>query len=260
MITATQQIEKISAWKRQLLPRSLPRIDGWEWAAYSSENRWPGGDYYDVLRLNEEQWLVFVGNASGHGGAAAVLAAMARMVLHSCPLTSGQECAPFCPVHGWAQTPPVVLSRLNHVLVENSLDDQFMSAFLGQWKPGTAQLDFVLAGAPLPRLWRQAREKVETVADRAGSSLGISPSETYPLCHAAFEPGDAIMIFTDGLVEARNSQGEKFGNARVEAILQERARQGAEEVKADLLAALNGFLHGKALQEDVTFLILKRWD
>jgi Stage II sporulation protein E (SpoIIE) len=69
---------------------------------------------------------VFLADASGHGGAAAVLAALSRMVLHSCPLTSGQDRGPFCPIHSLTQTPPIILSRLNRVLVENSLDEQFM--------------------------------------------------------------------------------------------------------------------------------------
>jgi sigma-B regulation protein RsbU (phosphoserine phosphatase) len=260
MITAAEQIETLTAWKRQLLPRKLPRIDGWEWATYCWANGWPGGDYLDVTPLNAEQWLVFLGDASGHGGAAAVLAAMVRMVLHSCPLTSKQERAPFCPVHGWAQTPPVIMSRLHPVLVDNSLSEQFMSAVLGHWKPGTARFDFVVAGAPLPRVWRQERQKVESIVDRAGLPLGISPPETYPVCHVTLDPGDAIVIFTDGLLEARNAEGSMFGAARVEAILEARAFQGAEAVKAELIAGLNEFLHGTAPQDDITLLVLKRWD
>ena len=79
MVTGAQQIDRLTSWKRQSLPRSLPQIDGWEWAVYCSENRWPGGDYFDVLAVNTKQWLVFLGDASGHAGAAAVLSAMGRM-------------------------------------------------------------------------------------------------------------------------------------------------------------------------------------
>jgi sigma-B regulation protein RsbU (phosphoserine phosphatase) len=260
MLTATQQIQTITNWKRHLQPRTLPQIDGWEWAAYASENDWPGGDYFDVLPLNEEQWLVFLADASGHGGAAAVLAALARMVRHSCPLTSGQDRGPFCPIHGLTQTPPIILSRLNHVLVENSLDEQFMTALLGQWKPKSARLDFVVAGHPLPRCWRQARQHVETVSNEAGLPLGISCAETYPLSHVTFEPGDAIVIFTDGLIEMSNPQSEMFGIVRLDAIVQETAVEGAEAVKAGLLAGLKEFSQGNHEQDDVTFLVLKRWD
>ena len=260
MLTARQQIEAITTWKRHLGSGTLPRIDGWEWAAYASENDWPGGDYFDVQLLNDGQWLVFLADASGHGGAAAVMAALAHMVLRSCPLTSGQDRAPFCPIHGPTQTPPIILSRLNHVLVENSLDEQFMTALLGQWKPASARLDFVVAGHPLPRCWRQARQHVETVLNRAGLPLGISPAETYPLSHVTFEPGDAIVIFTDGLIEMRNSQSEMFGIARLHAIIQETAPEGAEAVKAGLLAGLEEFSQGNRDQDDVTFLVLKRWD
>jgi len=63
MRTAGQQIEAITTWKRHLRPRTLPRIDGWEWAVYSSENSWPGGDYFDVMPLDEDHWLVFLAMA-----------------------------------------------------------------------------------------------------------------------------------------------------------------------------------------------------
>jgi sigma-B regulation protein RsbU (phosphoserine phosphatase) len=260
MVTAKQQIEAITTWKRQLRPPTLPRVEGWEWAVYSSENGWPGGDYFDVLPLSDEQWLVFLADASGHGGAAVVLAALARMVLHSCPLTSGQDRTPFCPIHGLTQTPPIILSRLNHVLVETSLDEQFMTAFLGQWKPESARLDFVVAGHPLPRCWRQAHQQLEAVSIQAGLPLGISTAETYPLAHVILEPGDAVVIFTDGLIETRSSQSEMFGTARLDAIIQETAFEGAEAVKAGLLAGLEEFAQGNNKQDDVTFLVLKHWD
>jgi sigma-B regulation protein RsbU (phosphoserine phosphatase) len=260
MRTAGQQIEAITTWKRHLRPRTLPHMDDWEWAVYSSENDWPGGDYFDVLPLSKEQWLVFVADASGHGGAAAVLAALARMVLHSCPLTSGQDRGPFCPIHGLTQTPPIILSRLNHVLAENSLDEQFMTAFLGQWKPKSARLDFVVAGHPLPRYWRQASQHVETISGQVGLPLGIFPAEMYHLSHVTFEPGDAIVIFTDGLTEMRNSQNEMFGTACLDTIIQETAIEGAEAVKVGVLAGLTEFAQGNLAQDDVTFLVLKRWD
>ena len=260
MASVTQQMAKIAAWKRHLLPRDLPQIDGWEWSVYRSENEWPGGDYHEMLPLSSKQWIVFLADASGHGGAAAMLAAMARLVLRSCPLSSGQERTPFCPVHGFTQTPPIIMSRLNKVLVANSLDEQFMTAFLGLWKPEQARLDYVVAGHELPRCWRQAFRQVESVTDRAGLPLGIAPDETYPLCRVTLDPGDALVLFTDGLVEARNSEGKMFSTARVDEVIQQNASEGAEAIKTGLLTALDEFMAGSAPQDDITFLVVKRWD
>lgn len=260
MVTVAQQIEKLTEWKRHLLPHALPQAPGWEWAAYASESDWPGGDYHDVLPIAGEQWLAFVGDASGHGGAAAVVAAMARMVLHSCPLTTQRDRSPFCPVHGWAQTPPVIMGRLNRIVAENALDEQFMTAFLAQWRPGQARLDFVLAGAPTPRLWRHATQTVVDATDRAGLPLGVSPAEAYMPSRITFEPGDALVVFTDGLIEARSAQGEMFRPSRVDAIVRETAADGAEAIKAGLLAGLSDFLNGRPPEDDVTLLILKRWE
>jgi serine phosphatase RsbU (regulator of sigma subunit) len=101
---------------------------------------------------------------------------------------------------------------------------------------------------------------VETVLNEAGLPLGISPAETYPLSHVTFEPGDAIVFFTDGLIEMCNPQSEMFGMARLDAIIQETALEGAEAVKAGLLAGLEELAQGNGEQDDVTFLVLKRWD
>ena len=188
------------------------------------------------------------------------MAAMARMVLHSCPLSSGQEREPFCPIHGLTQTPPIILSRLNRVLVDNSLDEQFMTAFLGMWKPHQARLDYVVAGQELPRCWRQARRRVEPLTAHAGLPLGISPSETYPVSHVTLDPGDAVVLFTDGLVETRDPQDRMFGVARVDGLIQQQASEGAAAIKAGLLNGLEEHLHGNAPQDDITFLVLKRWD
>ncbi|MBM3995068.1 MAG: hypothetical protein FJ303_13080 [Planctomycetes bacterium] len=260
MATGAQQIEQLGRWRRRLLPRSLPEVAGWEWAVHASHSAWPGGDYFDVVPLSAEQWLVFLGDASGHGGAAAVLAAMARMVLHACPLTSERERAPFCPVHGWSQTPSVIMSRLNRVLASNALEEQFMTAFLGQWRPARARFDFVLAGAAPPRIWRQATGQVEAATDCAGLPLGIAPKEVYSVARIVLEPGDAMVIFTDGLVEARNAKGQMFRVHRVDAVLTEQAHDGAEAIRAGLAESVNDFLEGRPAADDVSFLVVKRWE
>jgi sigma-B regulation protein RsbU (phosphoserine phosphatase) len=259
MIAAADRIEKIAAWKKHLKPQRVPGVEGWEWAVHSSDNAWPGGDHFDLMTLNPKQWLVFLADASGHGGAAAVMAAMARMVLHSCPLTSVVDRAPFCPIHGITQTPPIILSRLNRVLVENSLDEQFMTAFLGVWSPHEARMDYVVAGHELPRYWRQARRQVEPLPAHAGLPLGISPNETYAVSHVTMDPGDAMVLFTDGLLEARDPQGTMFGVARVDGVILEHAGDGAAAIKAGLLNALQVHRLGAMPQDDITFLVLKRW-
>jgi sigma-B regulation protein RsbU (phosphoserine phosphatase) len=185
---------------------------------------------------------------------------MVRSVLHSCPQSSGQERGPFCPIHSLTQTLPIILSRLNQILVENSLDEQFMTAFLALWKPGQARMDYVSAGQELPRCWRQARRQVETVPVRAGLPLGISPNVTYDLRHVTLDPGDAFVMYTDGLVKARDPEGRMFGVSRVDDLIRDRAPEGAEAIKAGLLNGLEEFWRGNSPQDDVTFLVLKRWD
>jgi sigma-B regulation protein RsbU (phosphoserine phosphatase) len=138
----------------------------------------PGGDYFDVLPLPGGRLAVLIADASGHGGPAAVLVAQLRTLLHSCPLCSGRDRELFCLVS--ARRPPeVLMAYLNQVVGENSLDDSFLTTFVGHLDPQTGQLCYANAGHPPPRWFRAAAGVVEAVPDVAGPPLGVVPGVAY---------------------------------------------------------------------------------
>jgi serine phosphatase RsbU (regulator of sigma subunit) len=254
-----RQLELIRALHRHLLPRRVPQPSGWRIATYYACGTWPGGDYYDLLQLPDGRLVVLAADASDEGGPSAVLAAVVRVVMHSCPLNCGEERLPFCPMHGEVIQPPhVILGNLNRVLVENSLEEQHMTAFCGVLSPASGTFHYANAGHPPPRWWRASSRQVEAVRDVMGLPLGIAESSTYHHKRIEIGPGDLLVCYSDGLTEAQNRAGATFGPGRVDETLRDLAPSGAEAVKDGLVSRLDGFTVGRALQDDVTILVLER--
>src|SRR5262249_15301495 len=149
-------------------------LPGWQVAAHYAVSSCPGGDYYDFLPLADGRVLFLVGDASDEGAPATVLIALVRVMLHSCPLNSGVERLPFCPMRGEILQPPhVILGNLNRVLVENSLEEQYMTAFCSLLSPTEGTLHYASAGHPPPLWWRARQGVVESVRDIIGQPLGL---------------------------------------------------------------------------------------
>jgi sigma-B regulation protein RsbU (phosphoserine phosphatase) len=252
-------LRAIGELQRRLLPASVPEREGWRFAVHYSASPWPGGDYYDFLALPDGRLVVLLADASGHGGPAAVMTAIVRVMLHSCPLTSGRERVPFCPLHGAAVQPPaVVIGHLNRLLAENSLEGSFMTAFYAVLNPADGVLQFANAGHPAPRCWRWATKRVEPLADVAGLPMGLEPAATYSHGRVQLARGDVLVLFSDGLTEARRPRGDMFGSDQLDAAIRESADGGAEQIKMCVLDRMHTFLGGVAPQDDVSVLVVQR--
>jgi len=255
-----QEMQRIAAFQHQLMPRQTPHFKGWDFTINYLVNHSPGGDYYDFFPFAEDQRLALVvADASGHGGAAAITVAQVRTFLHSCPLTCGHSFSPFCPVESCHFPPPgVILAHLSRLLEENTLSDHFMTAYYGVLDLDTGTFLHANAGHPPPRWWRAALGTVEAVPDCAGPPLGMGLADTYSQASIRLSPGDVLVFFTDGLVEARNRLHGAFGITRLDTAICEGAAKGAEAVKRKVMDSWQKFLAGKPVEDDVTLVVLGR--
>jgi serine phosphatase RsbU (regulator of sigma subunit) len=149
---------------QSLLPHGIPQVPGWEVVVYYSPGFWPGGDYYGVLPLPDGRLLLIIADANDLGMASTALAPMVRLVLHSCPISAAVYQAPWPFSDPSCQSPHILLNHLNHVLAENSLDDQFMTAFCGILDPKDGSFLYANAGHPYPRWWRASRRVDQLVS------------------------------------------------------------------------------------------------
>jgi sigma-B regulation protein RsbU (phosphoserine phosphatase) len=254
-----RQLVTLGALQRRLLPRTVPQPIGWQVAVHYEVGRWPGGDYYDFLPLPDGRILMAVADASDHGAPAAALVAMTRVVLHSCPLSSGVEQLPFCPVlEPVLQPPHILLGHLNRVLAENSLEEQFLTMFCGVLDPVDGNFHYANAGHPAPRWWHASSRTVESLRDAGGLPLGVEAHAAYHHKRIVIEPGDVVVFASDGLTAAQNELGQIFGCGRLDEVLRQSAPGGAEAVKAAVVAQLEDFLSRQDPEDDVTLVVVGR--
>jgi len=265
-------MQALADFQRRLLPRQVPQPAGWQVAAHCQVSACPGGNFYDFWPLPDGRIGLLVADASCRGGTAPAMVSQVRLMLHSCPLSSGTGRLPFCPVDGRCTQPPhVVLGHLNHVLRENSLEGESLTAFFGLLDPTSGVLQYANAGHPLPRLWRAGGGvqpvpdldglplgAVQPVPDVTGPPLGAGLADVDLSCNLPLDPGDVLVCFTEGLTDARNAREERYGLDRLDAAILEGALRGAEEVKRRVLSSLDQFLAGQDPQDDLTLLVVER--
>jgi sigma-B regulation protein RsbU (phosphoserine phosphatase) len=202
---------------------------------------------------------IVIADVSGHGPAAAVLTAMIRMLLHSCPITSGQRRDPFCSAEAACpRSPHVVLAHLNRALVENSLDEQFMTMVFGIVNLASGEFQFAIAGHMPPCWWQASSGGLAALPDIGGLPLGVDIEACYESATVQMSPGDLLVSCTDGITEAEDRAGRMFGRARLEASIGDSAHEAPDAMKSSMIGRLQEFLNGRNLQDDVTLLILKR--
>jgi phosphoserine phosphatase RsbU/P len=182
-----------------LLPPSLPRIPGLELAShyYAASPRDVGGDFYDVFSLGNGRWAFFLGDVEGHGGAAATVTALARHTLHAAALHDPD--------------PVAALTELNTVLTADRHTRRSATALYGVLDPnpgGGFTIVLGSAGHPPALHLRPAPEpaaaaQVDTVWPAGGQLLGVFPEATIATRRLHLKPGDTLLLYTDGLIEAR---------------------------------------------------------
>ena len=211
-----REIEAIGHIQRTLLPEELPSIPGLNIAAsYRTFDR-AGGDLYDVARVGsgichcpesaDTRYGILIGDVSGHGPAAAVVMAMFHAILHAYP-------------HRPAG-PGEVLTYCNQHLCAKRIDHSFITAFLAFYEPATRKLVYARAGHNPPLLKDFPHRGAPMHLDAVGElPLGILPDAVYHEAEVTLEPGQTLILYTDGISEARRPGGNMFGIEGIEASL-----------------------------------------
>jgi hypothetical protein len=249
-----KQLETQADVARQVQRDLLPSHDTWpagiDVAADCIPASQVGGDFYDITSLPDGGAAFALGDVAGHGLSAALLMGLVHGAMSSPPWgTSGEP-------------PELAAARLNHLLVAKSASNRFASLFWCAYDPASHQLRYVNAGHPPPlRLSRTTGGAVEV--DRltdAGLVLGIVARASYRTVAVDAHPGDLLVIFSDGLVEASNSRGEPFGDARLLAVARTLLDRPSREVADAIFAAVRAFVGGTRIEDDQTLLIVRLWD
>lgn len=238
------EAESVLAQETQesLLPRSLPRFENFHVRAYNSPTRYVGGDFYDFQELQGDQWAGVVADVSGKGMPAALLSSMVLGAL-STELRGG--------------TPPSeVLNRLNLLLFEKSLPEQYVTLFLFLLSPG-GKGQFISAGHNNSWVFRAATAKL----DRLGSRqyfIGMFDFASYEASPFELAEGDILVVYSDGLTDAENRREEMFGEARLLEVIRRCAHSGSCALEQAILTAVEEFTQGVPQTDDITLVIIEK--
>jgi serine phosphatase RsbU (regulator of sigma subunit)/anti-sigma regulatory factor (Ser/Thr protein kinase) len=232
-----QELRVAQLIQQNFLPRELPELGGWQLDAYYKPAREVGGDFYDFFELPDGQVGVVVGDVTDKGVPAAMVMAAARSVLRATAAS--------------VVSPGETLERVNELLCPDIPDKMFVTCLYGVIDPASGRFRFANAGHNLPYA-RTAGGAVELRA--TGMPLGLLPGMTYEETEATIAPGEALLLYSDGVTEAHSETREMYGTPRLATLV-----AGDENLIDGLLGSLEHFTGSEWEQEDdITLVTLRR--
>ena len=224
------------------LPKEVPQPEGWQLSPFYQPAREVGGDFYDFFALEEGRVGVVVGDATGKGMPAALVAEATSNMLRAVAQALGSS------------SPGEVLSRVNETLLARIPPNMFVTCFYAVLDAGSASLRYANAGHDLPYLWHGG-DAGELRA--RGMPLGLMPGMSYEEGEISLREGNCVLFYSDGLVEAHDPKGEMFGFPRLRTLIAEHAEK--ESLEEALLEELYSFVgEGWEQEDDITLLTLRR--
>jgi serine phosphatase RsbU (regulator of sigma subunit)/anti-sigma regulatory factor (Ser/Thr protein kinase) len=237
-----QELQVARLIQQTLLPKTEPVLPGWQISAYYRPARAVGGDFYDFLEMPDGRLAIIVGDVTDKGVPAALVMATTRSILR-----------------GTARrlvSPGPVLERTNELLCPEIPPKMFVTCLYALLDPASGRLQYANAGHDLP-YWRYNGGVEELRA--TGMPLGLMPNMRYEEYELTLAPGDGLLFYSDGLVEAHNAKREMFGFPRLEAFVAAYSGSLGPALIDALLADLTAFIGAEAQQEDdITLVTLQR--
>ena len=225
------------------LPKEVPELEGWQISPYYQPAREVGGDFYDFFELEDGRMGVVVGDATGKGIPAALVAEASSNMLRAVAQALDSS------------SPGEVLERVNETLMARIPPNMFVTCFYAILEPKSGRLLYANAGHDLPYLRRRGSDCEELRA--RGMPLGLMPGMSYEQKETVLDAGETALFYSDGLVEAHDPKGEMFGFPRLQELVAEHGEEG--RLEGFLLEELYSFVgEGWEQEDDITFLTLRR--
>jgi phosphoserine phosphatase RsbU/P len=242
-ISMKRDIEIAREIQRWLLPRRAPEVPGIDVAFTTRPAQSIGGDYYDAFqRSGDGPLLIAVADVAGKSVPAAMLMATFQASLRALATSR----------HSLSE----LIDRLNRQMYSNSNRGRFTTAFIAELDPATGVLHYLCAGHNPPIL-RRADGTIERL-NSDNIPLGIELAEVYQVGVSHLDFGDVLVIYTDGVTEARNYDRQQFGEDRLVSILESSPEQQAAMTLTDILCNLANFVAASPQHDDITCMVVRR--
>lgn len=227
-----------------LLPKTLPRVEGVELAAFNYPALEIGGDYYDFIEVDDTHLGIAMADVSGKGTGGAIMMSVCRSVIRA-----------HAPRH---LSPAQVLKLVNQVLAHDVSEDMFVSVLYMVLNTSTRELVVARAGHERPIVSHEQQDL--TILDSPGVAIGIADTETFERVleeiRIPLKPGDVVVAYTDGVTEAMNIREEEWGLDQLLDAIRVASREGANSVLNNVRQRLERFVGNRPQYDDMTLLAL----
>jgi len=228
--------------QEDFLPKANPSCENFDIAGKNIPCHQVGGDYYDFLAIDPRRIGIAVADVSGKGVSASLLMASLRAALHS-------EAGP-----GYRL--PAMAARLNDFVEQSSAINAFITFFYGDLDKDSGELTYVNAGHNPPLVL--SRTGTAGYLETSGLCLGMFPKSVYEAHTQVLKSGDIMVVFTDGITESRNPEGEEFGADRLAEVCRKNRKASASELIAEIYRELEVFTGNAPAGDDRTLVVVKR--
>ncbi|MBN1868398.1 SpoIIE family protein phosphatase [Candidatus Sumerlaeota bacterium] len=240
-----QELDVVSGIQKSMLPQVIPETEGFDFTAFYWPSSECGGDYYDLVELDDNRLGFLVADVSGHGAPAMVAMALIRQAFH---MFSRRYLEP-----------GRLLEELNRLLYDHLPTNQFATMFYAVIDTKTLECRYASAGHN-PPLWFQAStgEVVEIPKCQGFPLKLVSREISYSTAEVQFQPGDCVVFFTDGIPECFNREREVYGVERLREVVRKNAAQMApRELEIAIVTDLLQFADDHPTEDDLTLAIMR---
>ena len=229
--------------QQTFLPNQMPETPGWDMDVHWETARQVGGDFYDYFLLPDGRLAFVIADVSDKGLAASLYMTVTRTLLRAAALEY--------------TSPAETLERVNELLLINSQNGLFVTTFYGLLSLEDGTLTYTIAGHNPPMVIRNEGQVIE-VMDKGGIALGALPKIQLEENHTQLNPGDCLVLYTDGVTEAFNDQDQMYSEERLRHVLSQSIGKQAGEVLSQLKRDLEEFRGNAQLSDDTTILAICR--
>lgn len=238
-----QELSFARSIQSSMLPDYQPDIPSLDIIGFSESAEAVGGDYYDYFKISDTEFGLAIGDVNGHGISASLLMSMAK----SCLFVQGKI------------DPSVVavMSALNGMIFGGTKERLFMTFVYSIFNLEQHTVTLSSAGHHLPYHYQASLGQLTPVQVKPTYPLGVREKARFNEVTLALKPGDVLVYYTDGIVEAHTPEGEEFGFERLEALIVEHHHRSASEIQHQLIQAYQQWIQGEEPEDDMTLVVVK---
>jgi serine phosphatase RsbU (regulator of sigma subunit) len=241
----SQELRLAGQIQASFLPNKFPSIPGWQLAVTLLPARETSGDFFDVIELSDGRLGILVADVADKGVGSALYMALSRTLIRTYAEEYGAE-------------PEVVFFATNNRLLKDARANLFITTFYGILDPEEGLLTYCNAGHNPPYLIRESDQETIISLQRTGIAMGIEENSTWTTETVAIDPGDILILYTDGIPDAQDEDGDFFNDEAIIEISRANSGKFAHEIQTAIIDEVQKFSGSAPQSDDITLMVLMR--